>query len=210
MFKKKHIFLVIALLVIPFVSLAFELPDGSKPWTSQTIIDLIDNIADFLIWAGVVGGIITIVYAGIVFFTHGFNAKAVENAKGILKNAIYGVAIVVGFGVIINTVAAIITGDFWGGGNNEPEITVGPGDEGVVTVSTGTLGQPCNTDNSCNSSGWKCNSYSAGVSICVRKDVGNRKTENCWGGKDCQEGLVCDGAIIDNVRGNYVMGTCQN
>jgi len=208
MFKK---ILPIIISLFPLSVLAFELPTSSTGWTTKTISTLLDNIANFLIWAGVVGAIIAFTYAGILYFFSGFNAKSVEKAKELFKNALIGVALVVGFGVIINTVAAVITGNFFGGGNNTNTSTnTTTNNNGVSNVSTGGLGEPCSAGSNCNSAaGLKCNKYSDGETICVRKNGGNQVGENCFGGNDCITGMSCKGAIVNPAANTFVMGVCS-
>lgn len=111
--KKTILYCATLILILsPLFVFAFELP-AADPWTSGKIAGFLDALADFLIGAGIVGAIITIVYAGILYFTSGFNVDAVKNARELLKNAVIGVLLIVGFGVIINTVAAIVSGNFF-------------------------------------------------------------------------------------------------
>lgn len=108
-------FLSLAVLLLPILVLAaeFQLPEG-EPITPNKISTFLNDTANFLIAAGVLGAIITIVTAGIMYFGHGFSASAVTKAKGIFWNALIGTLIILGVGVIINTVAALIHGSFFG------------------------------------------------------------------------------------------------
>ncbi len=90
----------------------FQLPPGN-PLTLQRIYDeFIEPTANFLIAAGIVLGIITIVVSGIMFFWAKSDAEA-KNAKAWLKNGLIGALIILAVGVIINTVALIVTGQFF-------------------------------------------------------------------------------------------------
>lgn len=111
----KKPFLVFILLVIPmlvFSQSEFRLPPG-EPITERTLTRVLDGIANFLIAIGITGAVITIVAAGIMYFGHGFSTNAVTKAKSILWNALIGTLIILGVGVIINTIAAIIAGEFF-------------------------------------------------------------------------------------------------
>ncbi len=106
----------LALIVLPMLTLAaeFSLPPG-RPITSPKVKEFITDVANFLIAIGVVGAVITIVAAGIMYFTSGFNAAGVTKGKELLKNGLIGTFIILAVGVIINTVSAIISGQFFTG-----------------------------------------------------------------------------------------------
>lgn len=70
-------------------------------------------IGNFMMTAGVILAVIVIVYSGIKWMTAGGEAKAVEGARNTLISGIWGVAIVLGVGLIIKTVASIVTGSFF-------------------------------------------------------------------------------------------------
>lgn len=91
----------------------FQLPPGN-PITEDSISDFLTSVANFLIAIGVLGAVITIVTAGIMYFGAGFSSNAVTKAKDIFKNALIGTLIILGVGVIINTISIIISGEFFG------------------------------------------------------------------------------------------------
>ena len=103
-------------MAMPWLALAdqFQLPEGD-PWDAGRISDLLHFIANWLIGIGVVGAVICFVLAGIMYFTAGFNAKGVEKGKELFKNAIWGTLIILAVGVIINTIAVIVKGEFFSG-----------------------------------------------------------------------------------------------
>lgn len=91
----------------------FQLPPGN-PITEDTISEFLTSVANFLIAIGVLGAVITIVTGGIMYFGAGFSSNAVTKAKDIFKNALIGTLIILGVGVIINTISIIISGEFFG------------------------------------------------------------------------------------------------
>jgi|SRR3989344_8141164 len=70
-------------------------------------------IGNFMLTAGVILAVIIIVYSGIRWMTAGGDAKGTEEARKTLISGIWGVGIILGVGLIIKTVAAIVTGDFF-------------------------------------------------------------------------------------------------
>ena len=79
----------------------------------STVEDWMVNIGNFLLTAGMILGVIVIVYSGIRWMMAGSDSKASGDAKNILMSGIWGVAIVLGVGLIIKTIAAIVTGSFF-------------------------------------------------------------------------------------------------
>ena len=155
----------------------FQLPPG-QPWTLARVMnEILTPVANFLIAAGVIGAIITIVISGIMYFAAGSDIKA-EKAKGWFRNGVIGAFIILAVGVIINTIALVVTGGFFGfvpgggGGGGGP----GPGAPGAV----------CVTNNNCGL-GTTCSTISG---ICVRLE-GNVEGEPCKETFDCRLSLVC-------------------
>ena len=103
----------VGFLLLPVLAFAqLSLPPGT-PVTQSSIEETLSKIASFLIAISLIGGFIVIVAAGIMYFTSGFSSKGVEKWKEMFKNALIGLLIVLGVGVIINTIAAIISGGFF-------------------------------------------------------------------------------------------------
>lgn len=92
----------------------FTLPPG-QPWTAARLADLLHFIANWLIAIGVVAAVIAFVSAGILYFASGLNAKAVDKGKELFKNALIGTLIILAVGVIINTIAILVSGGFFTG-----------------------------------------------------------------------------------------------
>lgn len=176
-------------------------------WTQDKIQTLLATVANFLIWAGITLAIITLVVAGIIYFSSGFNAKNVDKAKGLFKNALIGIALIVGAGVIINTVAVLITGQFFG--------ISGPAGGGLpINGGAGTLSS-CLANNDiascCQSSGLKCDPgcdryYNTPEGVNLTRGCGaNTSTgglgEPCSNGRDCSArlNLKCNNHSGDSI-----------
>ncbi|OGM98295.1 MAG: hypothetical protein A2915_04245 [Candidatus Yanofskybacteria bacterium RIFCSPLOWO2_01_FULL_41_34] len=89
-----------------------DLPPG-QPITLPEVDSLIGQIAQFMLVASVLIAVIMIVWSGITYMYAGSDATKVSEAQTRLKNATIGAAIVLGVGVIINTVAGIVTRGFF-------------------------------------------------------------------------------------------------
>ena len=91
-----------------------QLPPGPT-LTQGTLMGILNSIANFLIAAGIILAIITIVISGIMYFWAGGEAEA-KTAKGWFRNGIIGAFIILGVGVIILTIYNIVvSGSFFGG-----------------------------------------------------------------------------------------------
>ena len=160
------------------------MPPG-QPWTLARIMnEVLTPVANFLIAAGVIGAIITIVISGIMYFKAGSDTKA-ESAKTWFKNGIIGAFIILAVGVIINTIALVVTGGFFGGGGS------GGSGSGSGGYTSGGPGSPCINNNQC-VSGTSCDIISG---ICDRNN-GNLKDEICKGDNDCSYLLRCKSSGI--------------
>lgn len=76
---------------------------GGATVTTNTLQTILEQIANFLITAGVVVAVIFIVWGGVQFI----RGKADEGKK-ILTNAAIGVAIIFAVGLIMNTIARVV------------------------------------------------------------------------------------------------------
>lgn len=97
-------------LFLPLAALA-QLPEG-QPITLGEIEAIIAYVARFLVVVSVMIAFITIIVSGVVFMTAG-ESKRIDSAKAIFKYGIIGTFIVLGVGVIMNTIAALITREFF-------------------------------------------------------------------------------------------------
>src|SRR3989344_7553825 len=89
-----------------------DLPAG-RPITLSEVDSLIGRVAQFLVVISVLIAVIMIVWSGITYMAAGANATKVAEAQTRLKSAIIGAAIVLGVGVIIQTIAGIVTRGFF-------------------------------------------------------------------------------------------------
>ncbi|MEK7600858.1 MAG: hypothetical protein AAB463_02795 [Patescibacteria group bacterium] len=77
------------------------------PLSLDKIYDLVVDVVNFLLSIGLVIGIAYIAYGAILWITSQ-GGKAVDEAKGTIKAALIGIAIILGFGIIVNTIDTII------------------------------------------------------------------------------------------------------
>lgn len=115
--KKQILIPVLAIMVLGLAgvvnfSFAADLPTG-KPILLSEVEEIISVISQFLIVAGVVLAVIFIILAGIKYMYAGSDSTKVGEAQTMLKNGVIGAAIVLGVGVIIQTVAALVSRDFF-------------------------------------------------------------------------------------------------
>ena len=105
-----------AIMAAPFISLAaVNLPEGTAIDLNK-IQTLIETIANFLIVIVVIIAVIYIVWGGLQYMTaRGDSAKATK-ALDAIKNGVIGAAVVLGVGVILRTVAGLVTRSFFGAG----------------------------------------------------------------------------------------------
>ena len=89
-----------------------QLPPG-KPITFNELDYLISRVATFVMFTSVTLAVIFIVRAGITWMSAGANTTKVDEAKAQLKSGIIGAFVVLGVGVIINTIAAVVTREFF-------------------------------------------------------------------------------------------------
>jgi hypothetical protein len=111
----KILFLTLLFLAITHTGWASQLADlpAGRPITFNEIDSVISRVAQFLLVVSVLIAIIMIVWSGITYMYAGADADKVTQAQARLKSAVIGAAIVLGVGVIINTIAGIVTGNFF-------------------------------------------------------------------------------------------------
>src|SRR3989344_9345991 len=91
-----------------------QLPQGVSLSAPFIMTRILIPIANFLIAAGIILAIITIVVSGIMYLKSGSDTEA-KSAKGWFKNGIIGAFIILAVGVIILTIYNIVvTGTFFG------------------------------------------------------------------------------------------------
>lgn len=109
-----HIGSVTLLIATPLIMWAApnQLP-GGNPITFDFIDYLAAVLLNFIIGLSMTLMVASIVISGIMIMWARDNPTRLKNGLAMLKTAIYGSAIVMGSGVIINTVWAIVTRDFF-------------------------------------------------------------------------------------------------
>ena len=185
------LFFILFIFVVP--AYGAELPEGFpitlndiKLWTEDIVTSLIYiagiAMVGFVVWSGIYW-----MYAG----ARGDEGK-VQKAKDMLKAAIIGAAIVLGVGVILNTISNIFGGDTTGG---TPQ-TQGGGGNGAplpTTVGTKSWGQGCSRTTECKSpmmcDGGICQGTGNVGEVCdFRTDC--QYPLNCGAGDKCYNPLV--------------------
>ena len=121
--NKIYQFIYFITCLFPVNALAATLPPG-RPITLDFLDDAISDIAIFLIRISMILAVIFIVWSGITYMYAGDDTKKVEEARARLKSGIIGAAIVLGVGVIIWTIAGVITGQFFCQGAWDPVLKV--------------------------------------------------------------------------------------
>lgn len=111
----KVVFIFLLFLALAHTGLAYQfayLPPG-QPVTFYELDDLIQLIASFMIVTSVILAIIFIVWGGITYMAAGADTTKVTEAQTRIKNGVIGAAVVLGVGVIISTIAGIVSRDFF-------------------------------------------------------------------------------------------------
>ena len=94
------------------------LPNPQLPVTGQgvTLAEIqarITQIAQFLIVVSLVVAVIFIVWGGIRWMTAGGDEAKAKTAKQTILHGIYGAAVILAVGVILQTVAGLVTRSFF-------------------------------------------------------------------------------------------------
>jgi len=88
-------------------------PVPGEPITLDYLYAVAEEIALFLIAVSAILTVIFVIWSGVMYMYAGDDTKKVDEAKARLKSGIIGAAIIFGVGVIINTIVAVITGEFF-------------------------------------------------------------------------------------------------
>jgi hypothetical protein len=91
-----------------------SLPVTGSPVTLAEIQDRITQIAQFLIVISLVIAVIYIVWGGIRWMMSKEDPGKSKAAKEQIKNGIFGAAIILAVGVILQTLAGLVTRTFFG------------------------------------------------------------------------------------------------
>ena len=115
--KTTLVVLAVMAVLMPVLALA-QLPVPTPPTTGQplTLIEienLIRRIANFLIIISVIIAVIFIIWGAIMYMAARGDETRATAARGTIWNGIIGAAVVLGVGVILQTLAGLITRSFF-------------------------------------------------------------------------------------------------
>ncbi|MBX4189919.1 hypothetical protein KW791_01295 [Candidatus Parcubacteria bacterium] len=113
--KRYIIITILALVLVGFVLpvlAATELPPGA-PITLDNVNTTIEGVAGWIIKISIFVMVISIVAAGLKIITAGANPTKYKEGLGWLKSAIIGSAVILASGVIINTIASVVSRNFF-------------------------------------------------------------------------------------------------
>lgn len=111
--------LAVAVVFVPALALAVAgLPNPTPPvtGTAVTLVEiqaLITRVAQFLIVVSVIIAVIFIIWGGVMYMAARGDDTKVADAKKTIFNGIVGAAVVLGVGVILQTVAGLVTRTFF-------------------------------------------------------------------------------------------------
>lgn len=111
-----YVIMVVFALLIPVLVLALPVPTspvGGSPITLSEIEARIRQIAQFIIVVSVILAVIFIIWGGITYMTAGGDETKAGAAKTRIWNGVIGAAVVLAVGVILQTLAALITRSFF-------------------------------------------------------------------------------------------------
>ncbi len=117
-FKKiGRVVIPVALVLLPVVAFAALAEPtnvvGGSAITLNDIQGYIQRIASFLIVVGVILAVIFIIWGGIMYMAAGGDETKSKSAKQRIYNGIIGAAVVLGVGVILQTVAGLVARTFF-------------------------------------------------------------------------------------------------
>ncbi|MEX2090618.1 MAG: hypothetical protein WD989_00595 [Candidatus Paceibacterota bacterium] len=114
--KYMYVGMMIAALMMPVLVLAItgpQPPVGGTPVTLSEIEARIRQIAQFIIVVSVILAVIFIIWGGITYMTAGGDEAKAGAAKTRIWNGVIGAAVVLAVGVILQTLASLITRSFF-------------------------------------------------------------------------------------------------
>lgn len=112
MIRYTRILMISLLLLSMAQGVLADLPMG-EPVTLNEVSYIINSIARFLIVTSVIIAVIFIVLSGIRRMYAGSDTTKIKDANAMLRSGIIGSLIVLGVGVIISTLAALVTRQFF-------------------------------------------------------------------------------------------------
>ena len=86
---------------------------GGQGLTLAEIGLLISKVGLFLTAVGFGIAIIAVIVSGLMYMYAGSSPEAVKKAQAWFKNAVIGAFIILGFGVILNTIANVVSRQFF-------------------------------------------------------------------------------------------------
>lgn len=109
--------MIVFLPVLVFGQLVPTVTTPGQGVTLGELETLIGDIARFLVVISIIIAVIVIVLGGIMLMMARGNEEAAEKAKSTLKYGIIGALVVLGVGVILQTLAGVVARNFFGGGS---------------------------------------------------------------------------------------------
>ncbi len=103
--KKFLPYLAISLLFVPFIASAAIARGG---WTLQNIIDILNNVANWLYVIGFAVALIVIIIGGISYMTAGGDEEKQKKSKKTIITGLIGAAIILLAGVILDTIVSFL------------------------------------------------------------------------------------------------------
>jgi len=105
---------LVSLLALPMVASAVRTPTPEDEGVTLLQVQLmVERISEFIIVVGILVVVIAIVIAGIMYAIAGDDATKQSKAKAWLWNGVIAALIVLGVGVLMNTVGNIVTRSFF-------------------------------------------------------------------------------------------------
>ncbi len=87
---------------------------GGSAWTLDKLTTVITTIGRTAIILGVIIAVIFIIWGGIGYMLAQGDDKKATKAKEQIKNGLLGAAIVLGVGIILQTISGLVSGQFFG------------------------------------------------------------------------------------------------
>jgi hypothetical protein len=102
----------VATALMPVLAFAQQLPNPTPPISGKaitfgTIMEFVKLAAQYLIIIGVILAVIFIIWGGIIWITAGSSDRA-KTGKTTVMNGIFGAGVVLGVGVILQTLAYVV------------------------------------------------------------------------------------------------------
>jgi len=92
------------------------IPTPPVPGQGLTLTDigvLIARVGSFLTGVGIILALIAVIVSGIMYMRAGAEPTKITSAKTWFKNVLLGALIVLGFGVIVSTIANVVSRQFF-------------------------------------------------------------------------------------------------